>query len=133
MLSLNPGMLVWTWVTFVALAIVLWKLAWKPLLAAVESRENNISDAIKKAENAREEAEKLLTKQQEKLAEAQDEMQKVIKEAKQMADKTRNDMIEQAREDARERERRMLQLAHLSGRKEILSEKQHAINSVFTI
>jgi F-type H+-transporting ATPase subunit b len=100
MLSLNPGMLVWTWVTFIALAIVLWKLAWKPLLAAVESRENNISDAISKAENARKEAEKLLAEQQEKLAEAQDEMQKVIKEAKQIADRMRNDMIEQARGDA---------------------------------
>jgi len=100
MLSLNPGMLVWTWVTFIALAIVLWKLAWKPLLAAVESREKNISDAISKAENARKEAEKLLAEQQEKLAEAQNEMQKVIKEAKQIADKMRSDMIEQARADA---------------------------------
>lgn len=52
---------------------------------------------------------------------------KSIEDSKTMREK----IMEQARQNARERERRMLQLAHLSGRKEILAEKQKAINSVF--
>lgn len=100
MLQLEPGMLVWTWITFVAVLLVLWKVAWKPLLGAVESRENRINDSLQKAENARQEAEKLLAQQHEKLAVAQEEIQGMIKEARQTAEKMRNDLIEQARTDA---------------------------------
>ena len=52
---------------------------------------------------------------------------KYIEDSKTMKEK----IMEEARQNALERERRMLQLAHLSGRKEILAEKQKAINSVF--
>ena len=52
---------------------------------------------------------------------------KTIEDSKTM----KNKIMEQAKQNAQERERRMLQLAHLSGRKEILAEKQKAINSVF--
>ncbi len=100
MLQLEPGMLVWTWITFVAVLLVLWKVAWKPLLGAVESRENRINDSLQKAENARQEAEKLLTQQQEKLAAAQQEIQGMIKEARQTAEKMRADLMEQARTEA---------------------------------
>ncbi len=100
MLQLEPGMLVWTWITFVAVLLVLWKVAWKPLLGAVESRENRINDSLQKAENAREEAEKLLAQQQEKLAAAQQEIQGMIKEARQTAEKMRADLMEQARTEA---------------------------------
>ncbi len=100
MLQLEPGMLVWTWITFVAVLLVLWKVAWKPLLGAVESRENRINDSLQKAENARQEAEKLLAQQQEKLAAAQQEIQGMIKEARQTAEKMRADLLEQARADA---------------------------------
>lgn len=100
MLQLEPGMLVWTWITFVAVLLVLWKVAWKPLLGAVESRENRINDSLQKAENARAEAEKLLAQQQEKLAAAQQEIQAMIKEARQTAEKMRADLLEQARLEA---------------------------------
>jgi F-type H+-transporting ATPase subunit b len=100
MLSLEPGMLIWTWVTFIFVALALWKFAWKPLLSAVEARENHISDSIKKSESARAEAEKLLAQQQEKLASAQKEIQNMMKEAKQLGEKMRSDMAEQARAEA---------------------------------
>lgn len=100
MLQLEPGMLVWTWITFVAVLLVLWKVAWKPLLGAVESRENRINDSLQKAENARAEAEKLLAQQQEKLAAAQQEIQAMIKETRQTAEKMRADLLEQARLEA---------------------------------
>lgn len=100
MLQLERGMLVWTWITFIAVLLVLWKVAWKPLLGAVESRENRINDSLQKAENARAEAEKLLAQQQEKLAAAQQEIQAMIKEARQTAEKMRIDLIEQARAEA---------------------------------
>ncbi len=100
MLELNPGMVIWTWITFAVLLIVLRKIAWKPLLNVVEQREKTISDSLQKAEEARAEAEKMMLEQQEKLASAQEEIQQMIKDSKQMAEKARNDMLEQARQEA---------------------------------
>lgn len=100
LLSLNPGMFLWTIITFVLVAIVLKKIAWKPILDAVEHREKTISEALSKAETAREEAEKLLAEQQKQLASAQEEMQKLIKEGKEMAEKTRQSIVDQAHQDA---------------------------------
>jgi V/A-type H+-transporting ATPase subunit E len=48
------------------------------------------------------------------------------------AKKIKNEILEQARQNAQERERRMLQMSQLSGRKAILAEKQKAIHSIFS-
>ena len=100
MLELNPGMMIWTWITFGALAFVLYRVAWKPLLSAVENREKHIHDSIQKAEDARAGAEKALAEQEKKLASAHEDIQKMLKESKEIAEKTRQSLIEQAREDA---------------------------------
>ncbi|RMF60016.1 MAG: ATP synthase F0 subunit B [Calditrichaeota bacterium] len=100
MLQLDPGMMIWTWVTFLVLLLVLRKVAWKPLLKAVEEREQQISESLRRAVEAREEAEKLLFEQQEKLAAAQEEVQQMIKESKAMAEKMRQDILEKAHQDA---------------------------------
>lgn len=100
LLALNPGMLIWSIITFVILAFVLSRVAWKPILAAVEAREQSIADALERSETARAEAEALLNQQQEKLAAAQGEIQQMIQDSKKMADKLRNDTLNQAREEA---------------------------------
>jgi len=80
MLQLEPGMMIWTWVTFIVLFIILAKVAWKPILSAVEQRENQIKDSMKKAQEARAEAEELLEKQQKMMTEAQEEIQSIERE-----------------------------------------------------
>ncbi len=100
MLQLEPGMLIWTWVTFIALFLVLAKVAWKPLLAVVEEREQKISDSLRKAEEAQAEAQKLLDEQQAKFARAQEEIQKMLKESKELAEKMKEEIVEQARAEA---------------------------------
>ncbi len=100
LLKLSPGMLIWSLVTFFLLLIVLRRIAWGPLLNAVEARENRIAESLEKAESAQKNAEKLLAEQQEKLAAAQEEMQQLVKEGKQVAEKMKNDIVEQARDEA---------------------------------
>ncbi len=100
MLRLDPGMIIWTWVTFLVLLFVLKKVAWKPLLGAVEERENRIAESLRRAEEARQEAEKLLEEQHRQLAKTQEEVQAMLKESRQMAEKVRSEIIEKAREDA---------------------------------
>lgn len=42
-----------TWVTFIIMTIILYKVAWKPILAALESREHRIRRALDDAESTR--------------------------------------------------------------------------------
>ncbi|RMI17237.1 MAG: ATP synthase F0 subunit B [Calditrichaeota bacterium] len=100
MLELDSGMIFWTWVTFFLLLLVLRKVAWKPLLGAVEAREQKISESLRRAEEAREEAERLLAEHQQALANAQEEVQRMLKESKEMAEKMRQDILQQAKADA---------------------------------
>ena len=100
LLSLNPGMFIWSLITFVVVAVVLKRVAWKPILDAVESREKSISDALTRSEEARAEAEKLLKQHEEKLAAAQEEMQRMLKEGKEAAEKISGDIVIKARAES---------------------------------
>jgi len=60
MLNLDPGMMIWAWITFLALLGLLYKFAWKPILSTIEKREQTIQDSLDKAAKANEEAQVLL-------------------------------------------------------------------------
>ena len=100
MLQLEPGMMIWTWVTFIFLFFVLAKVAWKPLLKAVNQREKKINDSLKKTEKAKEEAEELMEKQQKMLAGAREDIQKMLNENKEAAEKIKNEIVEKAKGEA---------------------------------
>ncbi len=122
LLSVNPGMAIWTWIVFILLFIVLAKVAWKPLLEAVEKREKDIEDSLKMAEQAKEDAEQLLKKNKEMLEDAHRQAQKIIKENKELADKMRVEM----EHDAREKIDKMFEKA----RADIENEKKAAIKEL---
>ncbi|GAB4173948.1 MAG: F0F1 ATP synthase subunit B [Calditrichia bacterium] len=97
LISVNPGMMIWTWFIFLLLFLTLKKLAWKPLLNSIEQREKTIMDSLKHAQESKEEAEALLEKQRQILDEAHLEAQKIVKEQKSLAQKLREEMEEDAR------------------------------------
>ena len=60
LLSLNAGLMFWTLVVFLVLLLVLGKLVFPKITAAVEAREKALEDAIESAKRDREEAKKYL-------------------------------------------------------------------------
>ena len=90
------GLLFWTGLTFCLLLFVLAKFAWKPILKQVNERSKKIDDALKEAENAREEMKALHSENERILKEARAERDAILKEAKDAGTK----MIEEAREKA---------------------------------
>jgi len=58
-LNVDPQMVAWTWVTFAIVAFVLYKIAWKPILAALDAREERIRSSLDDARRAREEIENI--------------------------------------------------------------------------
>ncbi len=69
--DLNPGLTLWTGITFLVLLVVLGKFAWGPIVAMLAERERTIKDAIESAKKERQEAERLLSDQKQALAKAQ--------------------------------------------------------------
>ena len=67
LISIEPGSMLWTLITFVLLLLVLWKFAWGPIVKGLEARENRIKGAIEQAEHDRAESEQLLRQYEEKL------------------------------------------------------------------
>src|SRR5262249_57134572 len=59
-MEIRPGLIFWTIVTFIIVAIVLRLTAWKPILDLVSEREKQIEDSIQAAKRERAEADKLL-------------------------------------------------------------------------
>jgi F-type H+-transporting ATPase subunit b len=69
---------VWTVIAFVVLLAVLWKLAWKPILAALNARQEHIEKQISDAEKTRKEAEHVLSEYRAKLADVENEGKQII-------------------------------------------------------
>ncbi len=101
LLSVNPGLLFWTVITFLTVLAVLWLFAWKPLLRALDARNDKIVDDLKQSAQLRKEAEDLLAKYQESLKQAKNEVVAILEEARIHADKEREGMLERAKEECK--------------------------------
>ena len=55
----DPGLFIWTIVTFLVLLTLLAKFAWAPLLAALETRQKAIRKSLDDAQQAKQELERL--------------------------------------------------------------------------
>ncbi|MBN1279013.1 MAG: F0F1 ATP synthase subunit B [Chlorobium sp.] len=120
LLSPNPGLIFWTAVTFVLVLLILKKLAWGPIISALEERENGIQSAIDRAHNAKDEAESILRKNREMLAKADAEAERIIREGKDFGEKLRAEMSEKAQAEAKK--------IITSAKEEIEQEKRRALD-----
>ncbi len=98
--DVKPGLIIWTWITFIIVAIILRKFAWGPLLAAVDSREKNITNAIESAKRERAEAEKMLAEQKTAVAAARQEAADAVRKTTADMEKFREELMGKARSEA---------------------------------
>jgi len=101
MLNLNPGLIIWTIVTFVLLLIFLKKFAWKPLLEALQKREESVKNSIERAEHAKQEAERLLEENRKQLERAGQEGQRILNENRALAEKLKEEIVDKANQQSR--------------------------------
>ena len=85
------GLFVWMLVIFIELIFLLKKFAWKPILDAVNEREEGIKNALLSAENANKEMQNLKSDNEKLLAESRLERDTMIKEAREIKEKMIND------------------------------------------
>jgi F-type H+-transporting ATPase subunit b len=101
LVDVNPGLVFWTVITFLILLFILRRVAWKPILTALNQRETAIKDSLEKAEKAKEEAQKILEENQASLLKAEEESKKIIEQSRVYADKLKDQMIRGSKDQAK--------------------------------
>lgn len=96
-LDVNPGVILWTVVTFIFLLLILKRIAWKPILNSLNERENFIKDSLDKAETAKKEAEKLIADNKTNILKAEEEAHKIIEQSREYAEKLKNQILDESK------------------------------------
>lgn len=87
-------------VAFILLWIVLAKFGWPIFNNMLKTRENTIKDALDKAEQAREESERLLQEYREQLDDAKNQASQIVAEAKKTGEAMKADITDKAQVEA---------------------------------
>ena len=122
LVQLDPGLFIWTILTFLLLLTVLAKFAWKPLLKMLKDREEMIRNSLYDAEKAQTELARLNSEGEEIINKARSEAQEILSQGKASAAKMREDTLNDAKEKAK--------LITEDAQKQIQVEKEKAIAEI---
>ncbi len=101
LLKFEPGLMIWTVVTFVFTFVALRLIAWKPILGALDEREGRIKDSLEKAEQAGREAEAAIAENKTRMDAALRKSEELVVAAKQEAEQVRTKMVDEARAESK--------------------------------
>ena len=96
----DPGLFIWTIVTFLVLLALLAKFAWRPLLAALDSRQETIRKSLDDAQQAKQELERLNLESAQIINRARGEAEAVITQSRSDGDRLREEIRAKARTEA---------------------------------
>ncbi len=116
------GLFFWQMVLFVLLLLLLKKFAWKPILDALNSREEGIQNALDEADRARQEMVDLKSSNEKILKEARAERDGLLKDARMIKEK----MITEAKDEAKAQSNKIIEQA----KQTIENEKLAAITEL---
>jgi F-type H+-transporting ATPase subunit b len=96
----DPGLFIWTIVTFLVLLTLLAKFAWRPLLQALDARQETIRKALDDAAQAKVELEKLQRESAQIIREARVEAEHVISRSRSDAERLKEELRQKAKAEA---------------------------------
>ena len=98
--TINKILVVLTWVVFVALLAILYKFAFKPILNALEDRENKIRQSLDDANQARMQLEQVESTRAQIISDAEQEAKDIIQKAREGADEAARNIKDKAKQEA---------------------------------
>lgn len=122
MLEFEPGLMIWTCVSFGLLVILLYRVALPPLLTLLKEREASIALALAKMEENRKKADELMAQYKKQTAEFRQKADQIIQEAKIDGEKVKAVIIKKAENQAAELVAKVKQ--------ELVHEKDKIVNEV---
>jgi F-type H+-transporting ATPase subunit b len=100
-LGINLGYIVSQIVNFTLLAVLLYFVAYKPILRMLDERSERIKKGLEDAEAASKRAAEMEQEFERQMIEARREGQEIITQATQMSERARQEILEKAREESR--------------------------------
>ena len=116
------GTIFWSALIFILFLLILSKFAWKPILSAVNARDEMIKGSLESAAKAREDMLKLQSDNEAILRKAREERENILKEARDVRDK----LISEAKGKATEEAEKLIEKARTG----INSEKRKALSDI---
>ena len=95
----DPGLFIWTIITFLVLLGLLAKFAWGPLLKALEERQETIRRSLDDADQAKQDLERLQKESAQIIAEARSEAQSIVVKSRAEAQTVRESLKQKAQEE----------------------------------
>lgn len=117
--TLEPGLIVWTWIVFIALFFLLRKFAWPHIVRATEERERTIRKQLNEAERLNGEAQAKLEEHYKLLAASKDQAHQLVNEAKALGEQEREQLLARTREEQEEMLERV--------KREIAAERERVV------
>ncbi len=99
-LSPDVTMILLTWITFLSLLAILYKFAWKPILAGLDAREELIRRAVENAEKTNRELAQIHQERDKVIAQAQQEAKEVVEQSRKAAIEAAKVIQQKTREEA---------------------------------
>ena len=122
LLNPEPGLVIWSGLTFLVVLALLTKFAWKPILGMLKAREDEISSSIAKAKEAQQEFARIEAQKAKMEAESRAERDAMLKEAKEKVQQ----MLDEAHKRSQEEGEKLIEQA----RTQIEREKAGAIDDL---
>jgi F-type H+-transporting ATPase subunit b len=95
--EIDPGLFLWSVITFLILVGLLYKFAFNPLMRLQKARQAEIHQSIVDAESLRDEAQQLLADYKQQLAQARQEADVIVERARKAGESSKAELMEEAR------------------------------------
>jgi len=124
----DPGLFIWTILTFLVLLALLAKFAWRPLLAALESRQEAIQKSLDDADKAKQELARLQQESAKIIEQGRIEADLILTKTRSDAERLREDLKAKAKEEADAMVRNAEQQIQLQTRQALQDIRQEVAN-----
>lgn len=101
-MQVSNGMILLTWLAFLIAAFILYKMTWKPILQALDKREEKIRRSLEGAEKAQQSIQAAQEEQRRLLAQTEGQARQVIEDARKSARESAQQILQQAKQEARD-------------------------------
>jgi F-type H+-transporting ATPase subunit b len=100
LVQVDPGLFIWTIITFLVLLALLAKFAWRPLLEALETRQNAIRKSLDDAQLAKQELERLNVESAQIIQRARVDAETIVSQSRSDGERLREEIKQKARTEA---------------------------------
>lgn len=100
LLEVNPGLMIWTFITFAIVLFLLQRFAWRPIAKALEQRASKIRNDLDQAQQLKDEAEEKLSEYLRKLEQLNAEGEALLKQRRAEAEQAKEQLLASARQEA---------------------------------